>query len=90
MYVVARGKGEVAAHEVVARLDVLPIILHRVDRDLVRTAAALKARHPIACAAVSAAAAAMAMKLPVVTGDLVFAVLEDAVNVLWTTATRRG
>ena len=31
-YIVCRAKGEVAAHEIVARLDVLPIMLRGVDR----------------------------------------------------------
>jgi len=47
-YIVCREKGEVAAHEIVARLDVLPITLRGMDLRLVQAAASLKATHPIA------------------------------------------
>jgi ribonuclease VapC len=40
-YIVRREKGAVAADEIVARLDILPITLRNVDRRLVQAAASL-------------------------------------------------
>ena len=57
------------AHEVVSRIDILPITLEGVDRTLVQAAAALEAEHPIAYADALAAATASALQVPVVTGD---------------------
>jgi ribonuclease VapC len=84
-YVVRREKGEVAAQEVMARLDVLPITLRNVDRGLVQAAAILKAAHPIAYADAFAAATANLLDVPVVTGDPEFRCLEPETKVLWTT-----
>lgn len=80
----AREKGASAAHDVVARIDVLPIALRGVERKLVEDAAALKARHPIAYADAFAAATARRLGLPVVTGDPEFGCLEQVVEVVWT------
>ena len=85
VYIVRREKGEVAAQEVMARIDVSPIMLRGVDRRLVQSAAALKAQHPIAYADAFAAATAQALKLPVVTGDPEFRRLERDVQIVWTT-----
>ena len=85
VYIVRREKGEVAAQEVMARIDVSPITLRGVDRRLVQSAAALKARYPIAYADAFAAATAQALKLPVVTGDPEFRRLEKDVGIVWTT-----
>ena len=87
-YIVRREKGEVAAHEVVARLDILPITLRNVDRRLVQAAAILKAAHPIAYADAFAAATANLLNVPVVTGDPEFRRLQPQTKVLWTTGTR--
>jgi ribonuclease VapC len=87
VYIVRREKGEVAAHEIVARIDILPITLRGIDRTLVHAAAALKAQHPIAYADAFAAATASALQVPVVTGDPEFRRLEPAVKILWTTQT---
>lgn len=87
-YIVRREKGEVAAHEVVARLDILPITLRNVDRRLVQAAAILKAAHPIAYADAFAAATANLLDVPVVTGDPEFRRLQPETKVLWTTDTR--
>lgn len=87
-YIVRREKGEVAAHEVVARLDVLPITLRNVDRRLVQAAAILKAAHPIAYADAFAAATANLLNVPVVTGDPEFRCLQPQTKVLWTTETQ--
>lgn len=86
-YIVRREKGEEAAHEVIARLDVLPITLRSIDRQLVSAAATLKATHPIAYADAFAAATANLLKVPVVTGDPEFRHLEPQTKVLWTTRT---
>ena len=85
-YIVRREKGEVAAHEVIARLDILPITLRSVDRRLVHAAASLKAAHPIAYADAFAAATANMLNVPVVTGDPEFRSLEPDTKVLWTTS----
>jgi predicted nucleic acid-binding protein len=87
-YIVRREKGELAAHEVIARLDVLPIILRSVDRQLVLAAATLKAAHPIAYADAFAAATANLLNVPVVTGDPEFRRLEPQTKVVWTTKTQ--
>jgi ribonuclease VapC len=84
-YIVRREKGEVAAHEVVARLDVLPIVLRSVDRKLVQAAASLKAAHPIAYADAFAAATANLLDAAVVTGDPEFRRLQPDTKVVWTT-----
>jgi predicted nucleic acid-binding protein len=84
-YIVRREKGEMAAHEVVARLDILPITLRNVDRRLVQAAAILKAAHPIAYADAFAAATANLLNVPVVTGDPEFRRLQPQTEVLWTT-----
>jgi ribonuclease VapC len=86
-YMVRREKGEVAAHEVIARIDILPIRLRGVDRRLVHAAAMLKAAHPIAYADAFAAATANSLNVPVVTGDPEFRRLEPETKVLWTTRT---
>ena len=88
VYIVRREKGETAAHEVIARLDILPITLRGVDRGLVEAAAALKAAHPIAYADAFAAATANALQAPVVTGDPEFRCLEPETKVFWTTRTQ--
>jgi ribonuclease VapC len=85
MYIVRREKGELAVHEVMARIDVLPITLRNVDRQLVQAAATLKARHPIAYADAFAAATASTLQVPVVTGDPEFECLEPQIEILWTT-----
>ena len=85
-YIVRREKGEVAAHEVIARIDILPITLRSVDRQLVQAAASLKAAHPIAYADAFAAATANMLKVPVVTGDPEFRSLEPETKILWTTS----
>ena len=87
-YIVRREKGEVAAQEVIARLDILPIALRGVDRRLVQGAATLKAAHPIAYADAFAAATANLLNVPVVTGDPEFRCLEPETRVVWTTPTR--
>jgi predicted nucleic acid-binding protein len=87
-YIVRREKGELAAQEVVARLDVLPIALRGVDRRLAYAAAVLKAAHPIAYADAFAAATANLLDVPVVTGDPEFRCLEPETRVLWTTRRR--
>ena len=84
-YIVRREKGEVAAHEVIARLDILPISLRGVDRGLVHAAAMLKAAHPIAYADAFAAATANSLNVPVVTGEPEFRCLEPETKVFWTT-----
>jgi ribonuclease VapC len=84
-YIVRREKGEVAAQEVIARLDVLPIALRSVDRKLVQAAATLKAAHPIAYADAFAAATANLLNVPVVTGDPEFRRLQPETKVVWTT-----
>jgi len=85
VYIVRREKGEVAAHEVVARIDILPITLRGVDRTLVQAAAAFKAQHPIAYGDAFAAATASTLQLPLVTGDPEFRHLEAQVKIRWTT-----
>lgn len=85
VYTVRREKGELAAQEVIARIDVLPITLRSIDRPLVLAAAMLKAAHPIAYADAFAAATANLLKVPVVTGDSEFRHLEPQTKVLWTT-----
>ncbi len=86
LYIVRREKGDVAGHEIGARLDALPIALRPVDRTLVQAAAALKAHHPIAYADAFAAATAQLLGVPVVTGDPEFRRLEGVVQILRTTA----
>lgn len=85
-YIVRREKGDAAAHEIMARLDVLPITLRGVDRELAQAAASLKASHPIAYADAFAAATANLLEVPVVTGDPEFRSLEPETKVLWTTS----
>jgi ribonuclease VapC len=87
-YVVAREKGDAAAREIAARIEVLPITLRAVDRKLVEAAADLKAHHPIAYADAFAAATASRLGVPVVTGDPEFRALEASVKVLWTKGSR--
>jgi ribonuclease VapC len=85
LYLVRREKGEVAGHEVAARIDALPIALRGVDRALVQGAVLLKAQYPIAYADAFAAATAQLLEVPVVTGDPEFRRLEAVVDILWTT-----
>ena len=85
LYIVRQEKGEVAGHEVAARIDALPIALRGIDRALVQGAALLKAQYPIAYADAFAAATAQLLEVPVVTGDPEFRRLEAVVAILWTT-----
>jgi ribonuclease VapC len=84
-YIVRRERGELAAHELIARIDILPITLRKVDRRLVQAAATLKATYPIAYADAFAAATANLLDVPVVTGDPEFRRLQPETKVLWTT-----
>lgn len=84
LYIVRRERGDVASHEVAARIDALPITLRGVDRALVQGAAMLKAQYPIAYADAFAAATAQLLKVPVVTGDPEFRRLEAVLEILWT------
>jgi len=86
MYIVRREKGEVAGHEIMARIDALPIALRGIDRAVVQVAAALKAQYPIAYADAFAAATAQFLKVPVVTGDPEFHRLKGVLQIVWTTA----
>ncbi len=83
-YIVRRERGTDAAREIVARIDALPIRLRGIDRRLVAVAADLKARFPIAYADAFAAATALALDVPVVTGDPEFRRLEGTVKISWT------
>lgn len=84
-YSVFRSKGEVSAQECLLLIDQLPIQLIDVDRDLIHSAAKLKARYPLTYADCFAAALAKKEKCPVLTGDKEFSKLEGEVNISWLT-----
>lgn len=76
-YITLREQGQALADLAYSRVKGLPLIfLENINEELVRTAAHLKATHPISYADSFAAALAMIKKCPLLTGDPEFSSLE--------------
>ena len=84
-YNTARTKGFETAEEALLVMEQLGIELVGADKQLMYTAAKLKARYPIALGDCAAAALALLKECPVVTGDPEFKRLGDDVKVHWLT-----
>jgi predicted nucleic acid-binding protein len=83
VYMVARERGPEAATEVIAAMDALPIGVVDADKALTSRAALLKAAHRLAYADAFAAALAMTLGLPLVTGDPELRALEPGLRLVW-------
>lgn len=77
------GQHAVAVDTIVARLDLLPIEVVAVDRNLAVRAASLKAEHGLGYADSFAAALALALEAPLMTGDPDFRELMPDLELVW-------
>jgi len=76
-YITLRAQGQALADLAYSRVKGLPLVfVESIDEELLRTAANLKATHPISYADSFAAALAMVKKCPLLTGDPEFSSLE--------------
>ena len=76
-YITMREQGQTLADLAYSRIKSLPLLLvDRINEDLVRKAATLKALHPVSHADSFAAALAMIKECPLLTGDPEFSSLE--------------
>ena len=82
-YILHRRVGRDKTEEALSLLDQLPIDILPVDDLLVREAAEIKARHPIAYADAFCAALAQRHRGRILTGDPEFKVVEKLVDVHW-------
>ena len=83
LYITERERGLNKVHEVLARVDELPIKVVDADREHVLTAAHIKAGCSVAYADCFTAALAKLEDATVVTGDPEFKKLEAAVSIAW-------
>ena len=85
LYVVERERGVSRTHEILARIEEMPIEIVDVDRKMALEAAHLKARYPIAYTDCFALALARIQGALLVTGDPEFRTIkpEDSPSVLW-------
>ena len=82
-YSIFRSKGEEKAEEALIIMEQLPIRITHVDRDIMYTVATIKANHAIALGDCFAAAEAVKVDYPVVTGDKEFRKLGKMIQVKW-------
>ena len=82
-YIVERERGLAQAQAALAALALFPIEIVPATRDMVLSAAHVKASHPIAYADAFAVAAALKLGGTVVTGDPEFAAAEGLIRVEW-------
>jgi ribonuclease VapC len=80
-YVIERAQGLTRAQEALGLIDQLPIEAIPVDKDLVLSAAHIKANYPLAYADAFSAAASLALNGVVLTGDPEFAGLAEIFQV---------
>jgi len=83
VYLTVRARGREEAVRVVAALDALPIAVEDADRALTSRAAILKAEHRLSYADAFAAALALALDTPLLTGDPEFRALEPELRLRW-------
>ena len=88
-YILHRRVGRDKTEEALSLLDQLPIDILPVDDLLVREAAEIKARHPIAYADAFCAALAQRHRGRILTGDPEFKVVEKLVDVHWLTSRKQ-
>ncbi|MBI3754194.1 MAG: type II toxin-antitoxin system VapC family toxin [Deltaproteobacteria bacterium] len=82
-YSLYRSKGKEKAEEALLIMEQLPIKLVDIDKGIAYQAAQFKANHAIAFGDCFAAALALCMDYPLVTGDKEFKKLGDKVHVEW-------
>ncbi len=82
-YSIYRSKGEEKAEEALLIIEQLPIKLVDIDKGLMYQAAKLKANNAIALGDCLAAALAINMNCPVVTGDKEFKRLHNQIRIEW-------
>ena len=83
IYITERERGLPTAHEVIATLDRLSIMLVQADRQLTLAAAHIKAHHPISYADAFALALAQLKGATLLTGDPEFRKVEHLANIEW-------
>ena len=87
-YITLREQGKSLADLAYARIKALPInTIERIDKELLLTAAGLKAKYPVSYADSFAAALAMIKNCPLLTGDPEFTSLEKQgiIRIEWLT-----
>ena len=87
-YITLREQGRTLADLAYSRIKALPIkLIHRIDEELLLTAATIKAKYPISYADSFAAALAVINNCPLLTGDPVFRSLEKQgiISIQWLT-----
>ena len=82
-YSIFRAKGEVKAEESLLIIEQLPLKIIEEDRRIMYEVAKLKANYSIALGDCFAAAVALKMNFPVVTGDKEFKKLKGKVKIEW-------
>ncbi len=82
-YSIYRSKGEEKAEETLLIIEQLPIEVVEVDRNLMYQVARLKAKNSIAIGDCFAAALAVSMDYPVLTGDKEFEKLKHSIKIEW-------
>ena len=82
-YIMCREKSEEFAIRQEAEIFRLPIEFVETDWELIREAAMIKARYPIAFADCFAAALAFRINASLMTGDPEFRQIKDKLNILW-------
>lgn len=83
LYIRWRSGGEEEARKLIGDLDVLPIEIVEIDKDLTLLAASFKAKNKMSLADAFAAALAKSRKAELVTGDPEFGLLAGEINIYW-------
>lgn len=83
LYIRWRSGGEEEALRLIRDLDILPIEIVEIDKDLTLLAASFKAKYKISLADAFAAALAKSRKVELVTGDPEFDQLAAEVDIHW-------
>lgn len=83
LYIRWRSGGEEEARKLIGDLDVLPIEIVEIDKDLTLLAASFKAKNELSLADAFAAALAKSRKAELVTGDPEFNHLAGEIDIYW-------
>ncbi len=83
VYITQRKSGEQGKQSLLLALDMLPIRIEDVTKDLALRAADLKAKYSISYADCFTAALALSHEVPAVTGDPEFKKIEHLVTIKW-------
>ena len=82
-YITARRLGDSHAEEMLDDIKRLPIMVENASMERILEASRIKARYPLSYADAFAVSLGLELKIPVVTGDPEFRVVESLVKILW-------